>query len=671
MFGRFPGILPNSLPLSSELSPETAFAREQKVSYRPDVDGLRAVAVLLVVLDHLHTRVTGGYVGVDVFFVISGYLISKVILAELDAGRFSVANFYERRIRRIFPALFVMLAGAAVLTYLLFVPSEIDDFARSMLAALVSGSNLLFWHQAGYFDTASAAKPLLHTWSLAVEEQFYIFFPLLLVVVHRSFPRQMRATICSIALVSFLLACFYIPHHATAAFFFAPLRAWELLLGAIVSQRYVPPLNSNWKRNCAAAIGLPLILLPALFYTARTSFPGLAALPPCAGAALLIAAGETGDSVIGRMLSWRPVVFIGLISYSLYLWHWPILVFQENSYFLISAPAGSKAVKVVVFFASLLVATLSWLLVEQPFRTGRMRLARGPLLRLAAVATTLLAMVGAFAVASHGFPARFPAQALAADRFTHFDSAAAFRENVCFIDPSVTFGSAFSNFNKDVCLADDPVRKHYLLIGDSHAAHLYPGLKSVFPEINLSQATVTSCKPFLDEPAGTVDYCVDMWKYIFGDYLLHHHVDAVLMSGRWDESDFPELGLTIEWLRAHGIPVILFGPVVEFDVPLPRLLAIALRDARPGMIDAHSSMQPAATDKRLAEVARDQWNVRYVSTFEDLCDKRADGGTKLRTKLGCPVYAARDVPLLFDSDHLTPAGSILFAKAMRELHQFP
>jgi len=254
--------------------------RKTALVYRPDVDGLRAVAVLLVVFDHVHTRLAGGYVGVDVFFVISGYLISSLILSDMAAGRFSVANFYERRVRRIFPAV-LLVTPALAYTYL--VPSEMEDFGRSLLAALFSAANFFFWHEAGYFDAPSAFKPLLHTWSLAVEEQFYIFFPLFLLAMRRWLPKRIEAAIWSITLLTFALACVVVQRDPSAAFFFAPLRAWELLIGAIVSQRYRPALTGKGPRNIAATAGLLLILAPAMIYSPRTSFPGLAALPPSWG----------------------------------------------------------------------------------------------------------------------------------------------------------------------------------------------------------------------------------------------------------------------------------------------------------------------------------------------------------------------------------------------------
>ena len=663
--------------------PDHPQQRTTDITYRPDVDGLRAVAVLLVVFDHIHTRVTGGYIGVDVFFVISGYLITSVILSEMASGRFSVTNFYERRIRRIFPALLVMLLGSAAIAYFCCVPSETRDFARSLLAALFSVSNFFFWqqpqsnfiswHHAGYFDISisrTASDALLHTWSLGVEEQFYIIFPLFLMAVRRWFPNQLRIAIWSIAFVTFTLACVWVHRDPTVAFYFAPLRGWELLIGTIISQHYVPAIHGKVARNLASISGLLLILVPALYYDATTHFPGLAALPPCIGTALVIAAGETGKSLVGRLLSWRPIVFIGLISYSLYLWHWPIITFLEASYIHVDYDSP-KRLKLAVLVASLVVGTLSWLFVERPFRIGRLRPGRRVLFLITGAAVTFTAAVGVFMIASDGISFRFPLDALKIDRDTNFDFTSAYRLNVCFIDAKI---SSFEQFNKQACLGEDPTRKNYLLVGDSHAAQLYPGLRAVFPELNISQATITTCLPLLTPPPDLRSECDGkIWDYVYGEYLIRHKVDAVLIAGRWREADFPELGRTIVWIRQHGMQVILFGPNPEFDVRLPRLLTLSLFEPKVAVIDRHRKIEALKTDEELSALARDQWKIRYISAFENLCATNMERKveTLLQTNSSCPVYAAAGVPLLFDSNHLTVDGSILFAKTMRERNQLP
>jgi peptidoglycan/LPS O-acetylase OafA/YrhL len=630
-------------------------SRSSHLSYRPDVDGLRAVAVLLVLGDHFKTHFSGGYVGVDVFFVISGYLISAAILKEMENGTFSIVNFYERRIRRIFPALIVMLLGACALAYRYLFPTELADFARSLLAAMFSVSNFWFWHQAGYFDAPSAFKPLLHTWSLAVEEQFYIFFPIFLVSIRRFAPKQLKAAIFGFAALTLALAVFYVKRDATAAFFFSPLRAWELLAGTIVSQRYLPAIRGAMGRNLATLGGILLIVVPSLRYTALTPFPGWAALPPCLGAALIIAGGETGTSLVGRMLSLRSVVFIGLISYSLYLWHWPVLVFQSIGGLVAQLPEYDRRLKLAMFAISIVLGYLSWKFVETPFRKGRLRPGRRSLFAVNGIAVALVTLLGVGMLASNGLPGRFPPNALQAASYLNYQMKEPFREGKCFIGSDNTF----ADFDKSACMTESDSKPNVLLLGDSEAAQLWPGMRQAMPQVQTLQATAAFCKVFVEEPPTVRPACRDLAQFAFGDYLLTHRVDAVFYIGHWFEVDLPRIAESILWMKEHGIRVFLFGPVIDYDDLFPRVLATALRDHRPDSIAAHIVPEPRLLDAKLKSLAGEQWHVPYISYFDNLCTP------------DCPWYGAPGVPLLFDERHLTAAGAVLFVKSMVDRNQVP
>jgi peptidoglycan/LPS O-acetylase OafA/YrhL len=648
-----------------------AYRLSPKLTYRPDIDGLRALAVLLVVFNHLQTSVTGGYVGVDVFFVISGYLISSVILSEVEAGTFSIVGFYERRVRRIFPALLVTLFVASLLAYRYLLPSETNGFARSMLASVASVSNMFFWSQAGYFDASSSFKPLLHTWSLAVEEQFYIIFPLFLAGLSMWRRANLKTAIWSVAAVSFALACLSVHRAPTAAFFFAPLRAWELLLGTIVSQHYLPKISGGVWRNFASLAGLALILVPAWLYTAETPFPGLSALPVCLGAALLIGAGETGSSVIGRVLSWRPVVFVGLISYSLYLCHWPIIAFRNRSFILSEHDILGPRDRIEILVVSLIAATISWRFVETPFRSGVLRPGRKNLFLINGLAAVTVSVVALIMMGTDGLPSRFSREAVEVAAFTSYHPEREWREGTCFLVPVNTF----SDFLPETCLSRDADRLNLLLLGDSLAAHLYPGIVSAFPKLNILQANAADCRPLLNEPVIKPPYdanCYRMSAFIFGSYLIHHHVDAVLLAGNWNESLLPELGRTVEWIKEHNMVPIVFGPAIEYDTSLPRLLALSLRSKDIRAVDRHR-VAKAKLDQEMAELARHQWKVRYISAFDDLCAAQIEmeAGAQKETSSNCPVYAAPGVPLDFDEHHLTVAGSELFAREMRARNELP
>lgn len=387
--------------------------------YRPEVDGLRAVAVVPVVLFHAGLPgVDGGFVGVDVFFVISGFLITGILVGDIEAGRFSLVTFYERRVRRIFPALFAMLAICSLIALAVLLPFELDDFAESLRAAALFVSNFYFMAETGYFVAAAETKPLLHTWSLAIEEQFYIAFPLFLFVTHR-FAGRLLLPVILVALTVSLIYCIAITHPQNdRAFFYTPARVWELLARALLA--IVP---SRSLRRAAAEVGslvgLFLIAFAVFGFDARTPFPGWAALFPVVGTMLILVATSQHRTVVGQLLSWAPVRFVGLISYSLYLWHWPLLVFYRLA--RVAPPTGWETAFVVL--GAFAAAVLSWRFVERPFRRRTLLARRWPLLGTGLAGMALAILLANGAIARNGLPGRVPqtAQGLAAVRFDEVD----------------------------------------------------------------------------------------------------------------------------------------------------------------------------------------------------------------------------------------------------------
>jgi peptidoglycan/LPS O-acetylase OafA/YrhL len=340
-----------------------------EIKYRADIDGLRAIAVLAVLL--FHTDVpgfTGGFVGVDVFFVISGYLITSIILKEIKAEQFSIARFYERRIRRIFPALFPVISFVLVVGAYLFDANAFKDLGQSIAATTLFSSNILFWRESGYFAAPSLQKPLLHTWSLAVEEQFYIFFPLSLMAIHRYLKGKYFVWLVIAFILSLVASIYGVVYHPAATFYLVPTRAWELMVGSILALGVLPDLSKNWQRNALTISGLALILYSIVAYTEATPFPGIAALAPVMGSGLIIYSGKGGSHQAQKLFTARPLVFIGLISYSLYLWHWPLVAFTK--YLLFRPFNGVDSAAIIL--ASVLIASFSWKFIEQPFRGKQM-----------------------------------------------------------------------------------------------------------------------------------------------------------------------------------------------------------------------------------------------------------------------------------------------------------
>ena len=290
--------------------------------YRSDIDGLRAIAVLSVVLYHFGIGgLQGGFVGVDVFFVISGYLITGIIQSELARGEFTLARFYERRARRIFPALFVMLLVTMLAGLFVLLPSDLARLGQAATATVLFVSNALYFRQSGYFDDASDFNALLHTWSLGVEEQFYVGLPLLLMLVHRYRPQWLLRVIAACALLPFAACVLVQPILAKAVFFLSPFRAWELLLGSLVALGAAPQVRNGTLRAVLSVAALAALLGAIAFMRSGVDFPGWKAAIPVLATAVLLHLGAGGRTWVGGVLSWRPLVFVGLISYSLYLWH--------------------------------------------------------------------------------------------------------------------------------------------------------------------------------------------------------------------------------------------------------------------------------------------------------------------------------------------------------------
>lgn len=637
-------------------------ASHSAIKYQPFLDGLRAVAVLSVLANHLNVRgVRGGFVGVDVFFVISGYLISTIILTEVTDGRFSLAAFYERRIRRIFPALFTMLLVFTALAWVFLLPNELVSYSRSLIAALLSGSNLYFYQRTGYFNQPQSF-PLLHTWSLGVEEQFYIFFPLFVLAVRRWFPARIRLSIVLCAAASLILSAVDVYHDRNAAFYLPQCRAWELLVGTLLSLKALPPIRSAIWRNVAAAVGLTAVGYSMHFYTASTPFPGLAALVPCLGAALMIESSRSGDSLVRRLLGWGPMRFVGRISYSLYLWHWPVIVLGGMGILSVAetlifsrwvrlAASGrlDVAVEILLTFA---LAVLSWRFIETPFRDGSIQLSRRRLFRLAAGATAVTMAASALVIFSGGFKGRFSPQidTLASYLGDTRDEKAT-RMGVCFI----TTADRFEDFKYNTCLRRTTDRRNYLLLGDSHSAVIWQALSRALEGSNIMQANTSGCAPVL-HPVTDAN-CQRMMQYVYRTYLRDNQVDGLLLESRWQQADIPSLDESIAWANAHNVHVVLFGPVPEYDIALPRLEAYSAIWNHPELVQDHRVREIALLDQQMATLAADKWNVPYISLYRTVCPEES-----------CMVYldAAHTKPLLVDSNHLTAeAAQVVIDKVVK------
>lgn len=608
------------------------------IKYRPDIDGLRAIAVLAVFAFHLHYNlIPGGFVGVDVFFVISGYLITKVLIKDLERGSFSIAGFYERRVRRIVPAFVAVLACVFVLAYFYLLPEDFETFARSAVMAALSCSNFFFATQTGYFQSEG---PLLHTWSLGVEEQFYIVFPLLLALLWRS--RKWRsAGILLLAFVSLAVSIAIQRSHPAANFYMPYTRAWELLSGALLPLGLVPRLRSRVLAEVASLGGVLLIAGSMMKYSEATVFPGLAAVAPCVGAVLVIYAGETFSPVVNRALSLPPLVFVGLISYSLYLWHWPLIVFYDEGFLRVNSLSHRYNVAILLV-SSLVLSFLTWRFIEIPFRV-RKNSTRKRLFVEAACALGLLVAIGVSVVRLDGLAYRFPAAALEiAKQAGARESASLFRPGHCFVNGA----EPIERYSVSECLKVESTKPNYLLLGDSHAAVLWRALALEFKDANILQATSSNCKPF--PASGEKSVCAELMNYVYGDFLPRTHVDGLIVTARWKVRDIPKLDSLVAWCREQHIPIVVIGPAEEYDAPLPTLLAFSIRSGDSSLPFHHRITDIETLDREMQAEARRDWHVPYVSLIGIVCKDA-----------GCREYADAEhrTPMLFDHDHYSEAGA--------------
>lgn len=484
------------------------------------------MAVGIVVLFHADLAFNGGFIGVDVFFVISGYLITNLILRDLQNGSFSLTQFWERRIRRILPALNFMVLAVLISGWFLLLPPAYEELAKSAIWQALLAANLFFWRNTGYFAGAADEKPLLHTWSLAVEEQFYLIVPFLLFLCWslRNHRRWLVPILLSgLTFFGLLLSAYGVVNHRSAAFYLLPFRAWELALGAAVACFPLSWLRID--RLMAEAMGwggFIALLWAATFFDKTTPFPGFWALLPCAGTAVVIWTTQSQDTLLRRVLSFKPIVFIGLISYSLYLWHWPVLSYAR--YWALGPITVPEKLFLVV--GSFSVAVLSYYFVEQPFRQKKLLPLRRSLFFGAAATTSLLLIFGSLIVSFRGVPLRVdPATA----------GYAAAVEEKAFIH-EITIEQIQAG---DLPILGKPNGKPSVLLwGDSHAMALAPAVDECLKKMALSGQMIThsSTAPLINFTRNT-EYGLNKNAIKYGYNVLEHvalkKIPIVILAGHW------------------------------------------------------------------------------------------------------------------------------------------
>lgn len=622
------------------------------IAYRADVDGLRAIAVVAVLFYHLDLGwAAGGFVGVDVFFVISGYLITSILRRDLATGAYSIARFYSRRIRRLFPALFVAMTFVAITTAWLFAPDDFKRVGQSLAAAATFLSNFYFAKDAGYFTEPAATKPLLHTWSLSVEEQFYIFFPIYLRAIARLPTRRQIVMTACVGACSLVASVALLRAFPVQTFYFLPTRVWQLLLGALLAF-WSGSIHIGRFRNALSILGLVLIIGPVAHYSHETQFPGIAALPPTVGAALFIATGTQRLGVINRILSRQPFVVVGRMSYSIYLWHFPLIGLA--SYLTIGPRPWTMDVALVL--ASCIAGGLSFRFVEHRFREHGQRPLAARAIVIGLGTMVVLATFGVVVHLKQGFPGRFTGERLAlvsamTDRWTDWQR--------CMYVPPERISSG------DVCAfgPDIPGAPRTLVWGDSHAEAIAPGVVAAAEQNAAGMwfagrhgcAPGASIKPAL-EPF-MPDGCAAFDRAVL-QLLSRESVEEVVIASRWVALNPPTgrgnadeyaaaLGQLVDSIRGRQV-VWLVGPTPGLKYAAPRSLYVQslgfgrdteLRTTRAAFLEKEAPVLRVLT--QLCERS----NVRCVWPHESLC----------RSDL-CEVVADGR-PLYFDDNHLSATGA--------------
>ena len=624
------------------------------MKYRSEIDGLRALAVLPVIFFHSKFSLfQGGFVGVDIFFVISGFLITKIILTEVFQSSFSLLNFYERRARRILPALFTVLIVTTMGAWLLLPPQDFKDYGQSLFFVSFFASNIFFWIESGYFGAGIDFKPLLHTWSLGVEEQFYIFFPVMVVLLFMINKKLLLPSILIIFLVSLIISQIYSGdqnHLSTreAAFFLLPSRAWELMIGSLLF--FIKRDHNIFKKrklgNFFSATGLILIIYSILFFSEETPFPSTYTLLPTIGAALIILFASQ-QTFVYKILSLRPMIFIGLISYSAYLWHQPILSLSRY-YFVGELGVGYIFMSITFIF---LFAYLSWRYIEKPFR-DKSKVSRKSILTFSIIGLLFFSIIGFSIHFKDGYQSRFSEQENELLSFINYkDREELYRNRVCFL-----------RNDQDASSFGDECKKGSILVwGDSHAASLSYGMRSLQ---EISQFTSSGCPPILNFSLNWRPNCDEINDFIY-NFIVEYKPSKVIISSNWISRTYKG---SIEFLKESLEHISFNNPETEFIVlgglpqwlpslPNTMLKANITLDGEEIYLDNllfdRVAKKDAEINRLIASI--NSKNLRFLSLLDLLCRSKQ-----------CLVQAnfPKIEPITFDHGHLTGSGSFLVSELL-------
>lgn len=618
------------------------------MDYRKEIDGLRAMAVLPVILFHAGFETfSGGFIGVDIFFVISGYLITNIILTELEQGRFSIVNFYERRARRILPALFLMMLVCIPFAWFWLLPNDLKDFSQSLIAVPVFASNILFWYESGYFDTAAELKPLLHTWSLAVEEQFYVLFPLFLIMFWKLGKRWILIALGLVFVVSFSTAQWSAYATPTAAFYLLLTRCWELLVGTFIAVYLSKSNHKEFGKATGEAggwAGIGLIFYAVFTYNKATPFPGIYALAPTLGAALIILFA-TKQTTAAKFVGNKAFVGLGLISYSAYLWHQPLFAFARLRGFTES----NHTLFLSLSAFALVLAYFSWRFVETYFRKKSF-ISRRNIFISSSIGSCIFIFIG---LAGHLLQDKFTKYRFSEDQIRAFTSASASptRSNCHFPHAEESLlREPCRYFTENVKVA---------VFGNSHATELAYSVASALKDRNIGivHHTMSACTHNYKVDDEKDSICGRWHRKVVDDLILDKRIEHVVLSYR-NEGNLSNakyrrsLADLANDLSNAGKKVILV-----LQVPLPV-----------AHINQHFAQNLSDLSKSIPSRKLANWNALYSESSEILNLLKPEVAILDPVDLFCDsVYCnatKAGVALFFDDNHISVAGGNLIADVL-------
>ncbi len=628
-----------------------------RFKYRPEIDGLRALAVMSVIIFHAdfeisyngetYTLLPGGFLGVDVFYVISGYLISYLILQKLETNSFTFLDFYERRARRILPTLFLIILLSLFAGYILMMPNQYKDLSSSAISSLLFVSNIWFYFTDNYFAEPSLLKPLLHTWSLSIEEQFYILFPPLLFFCHLK-KKRLIFYLLILILISLVFSQLGSSYFKDLNFYIILSRVWELAFGSLIAVYHIY-FDANQKikySNLLEIVALSLIIIPFFIFNENTQHPSIMTSFTIVGTSILIYL-RNFNGILIKILSSKIFVGTGLISYSLYLWHYPVFAFKK-----IKSSSLSEFDKLESIFLVIILSLLSYFLVEKPFRNKNL-INKKIFIKVIASIFTVIFLFSAYIIKTDGLPKRFSQEVLDLIDF-NYDYKTVYRVGTCLIENKQKAIKPFFN-NCETKL--DENKKNILIWGDSLAAHLYPGINNKYGlEFNIFQRTIGACKPYFKENIKDKDFCSSINNSIVEEILILKP-SKIFLSGFWKKEDLENIKTIIDFLKNKNInQIYLVGPSPRWHDPLPKILYKEYRLKRkiPKYLPDENHKKFFELDKLFMDFSVKN-SIKYLSPIKILCKKNYTCLVKTEN--------ASDSIVNWDENHFTEkASKFIFSK---------